>query len=170
MVCYRQLPPYLLRTWRLTPLKTRKKAHSFFLLLSFVFTQFSGWSVFLNGNWNTANFVTSYMPLVVFPILYFAAKFWTRVPVVKVEDMDFNTGIAEIEANTYDEPPPRNRMEAFWQWLVSDRVEAFRMHPLICLSNRCEQREGVRVERYLSLRAFHNIIQFSWEKSQNLIG
>jgi hypothetical protein len=45
--------------------------------------------------------------------------------------MDFYTGIAEIEANTYDEPPPKNRVEAFWQWLVSDRVKSFCMSPLI---------------------------------------
>jgi hypothetical protein len=45
--------------------------------------------------------------------------------------MDFYTGIAEIESATYDEPPPKNRVEAFWQWLVSDRVESFCMRPLI---------------------------------------
>jgi hypothetical protein len=45
--------------------------------------------------------------------------------------MDFFTGIAEIESNTYDEPPPKNRWEAFWQWLVSDRFESFCMRPLI---------------------------------------
>jgi hypothetical protein len=45
--------------------------------------------------------------------------------------MDFYTGIAEIESNTYDEPPPKNKVEAFWQWLVSDRVESFCMRPLI---------------------------------------
>jgi hypothetical protein len=45
--------------------------------------------------------------------------------------MDFYTDIAEIESNTYEEPPPKNRVEAFWQWLVSDRVESFCMRPLI---------------------------------------
>jgi amino acid transporter len=79
---------------------------------------FSGWSVFLRGNWTTADFVTNYLPLVMFPILYAAAKFWTRAPAVRASEMDFYTGIAEIEAETYDEPPPRNRLEAFWQWLM----------------------------------------------------
>jgi hypothetical protein len=32
--------------------------------------------------------------------------------------MDFISGLAEIEAESYDEPPPRNKWEAFWQWLV----------------------------------------------------
>jgi hypothetical protein len=45
--------------------------------------------------------------------------------------MDFYTNIAQIEADTYDEPPPKNRWEAFWQWLVSDRVESFCMRSLI---------------------------------------
>jgi hypothetical protein len=56
--------------------------------------------------------------------------------------MDFYSGLAEIEAETYDEPPPRNKMEAFWQWLVSDEMEAFCMGPLIASID-------VR-ERYLS--------------------
>ncbi|KAI9445159.1 amino acid permease [Lactarius indigo] len=79
---------------------------------------FSGWSVFLRGEWDTATFVTSYLPLILFPILYVSAKFWTRVPVVKASEMDFYTGLAEIEASTYDEPPPKNKLEAFWRWLM----------------------------------------------------
>ena len=65
-----------------------------------------------------------------FPILYIAARLWTRVPHVKASQMDFYTGLAEIEAITYDEPPPKNRLEAFWQWLVSDRVQAFCLYHL----------------------------------------
>jgi len=58
------------------------------------------------------------MPFALFPILYFGAKLWTRRPVIKAAEMDFVSGIAEIEADSYDEPPPRNKMEAFWQWLM----------------------------------------------------
>ena len=110
------------------------------------FTQFSGWSVFLRGNWNSADFVTSYLPLLLFPILYVGAKFWKRSVPVQASEMDFFTGITEIEANTYEEPPPKNRVEAFWQWLVSTRIESFCMLPLIAFYTdvrgrylRCEQ-------------------------------
>ena len=97
-------------------------------------TQFSGWDVFLRGHWNTANFITNYFPFVLFPVLYISAKYWTRVPAVRPVDMDFYTGLAEIEADTYDEPPPKNRLEAFWQWLVSNPSRrVFRMRPLIVL-------------------------------------
>lgn len=54
-----------------------------------------------------------------FPFLYIFARIWRRKGPVRAEDMDFISGIAEIEASTYDEPPPRNKWEKFWQWLVS---------------------------------------------------
>jgi len=80
--------------------------------------QFSGWAVFLKDNWDTATFVTNYLPLILFPILYIGAKLWKRTPILTASEMDFQSGLAEIEAETYDEPPPRNKWEAFWQWLV----------------------------------------------------
>ncbi|KAI0669962.1 amino acid permease [Trametes maxima] len=79
---------------------------------------FSGWSVFLRGNWDVALFITNYLPLALFPILYIGAKLYYRTPSVKPENMDFITGLKEIEADTYDEPPPRNWVERFWQWLM----------------------------------------------------
>nr|VWO96679.1 Amino acid permease family protein [Ganoderma boninense] len=79
---------------------------------------FSGWSVFLRGNWATDSFVTNYLPFVLFPILYIGAKLYFRTPMVKPEDMDFVSGLKEIEADTYDEPPPRNWVERFWGWLM----------------------------------------------------
>ncbi|KAH9004407.1 amino acid permease [Lactarius hatsudake] len=91
------------------------------LLISF----FSGWAVFLKDNWDTATFVTNYLPLILFPILYIGAKLWKRSPIISASDMDFYSGLAEIEAETYDEPPPRNRWEAFWQWLVCVLVFIF---------------------------------------------
>lgn len=75
--------------------------------------------MFLKGKWATDTFVTNYLPLALFPILYIGAKLYFRTPMVRPEDMDFITGLAEIEAETYDEPPPRNWVEKWWQWLVS---------------------------------------------------
>jgi amino acid permease len=57
--------------------------------------------VFLKGGWVTATFVTNYMPFILFPVLYAIWKFKTGVPIVKPADMDFITGIDEIEADTY---------------------------------------------------------------------
>ncbi|TFK64955.1 amino acid permease [Pluteus cervinus] len=89
-------------------------AGSFCLLISF----FSGWAVFLKGKWAADTFVTNYLPLALFPLMYIIARRYYRQPIVKPSEMDFVSGLAEIEAVTYDEPPPRNRIEAFWQWLM----------------------------------------------------
>ena len=56
--------------------------------------------MFLRGGWDTATFVTNYVPFVMFPTLYVIWKLKTRVPIVTVADMDFITNIAEIEADT----------------------------------------------------------------------
>jgi len=84
---------------------------------------FSGWSTFLKGNWVAADFVTNYLPLSLFPVLYAGAKYYYyrkggSLYWVSIEKMDFVTNIAEIEADTYDDPPPRNKAEAFWAWLM----------------------------------------------------
>ncbi|RPD63001.1 amino acid permease [Lentinus tigrinus ALCF2SS1-7] len=79
---------------------------------------FSGWAVFLKGHWATDTFVTNYIPFILFPILYVGARIYFRQPMVKPEDMDFVSGLKEIEADTYDEPPPRNWVERFWSWLM----------------------------------------------------
>lgn len=84
----------------------------------FVVCLFSGWSVFLKDSWDTATFVTNYIPFILFPILYIAWKLKTRVPIRKPLEMDFVTGLDEIEADTYDEPPPKNTMERVWAWLM----------------------------------------------------
>src|ERR1700731_3469046 len=72
--------------------------------------------------------------------MYLGARLVMRVSPVAAEAMDFQSGLAEIEADTcvaafspppphrlenpppffcrYDEPPPKNKFEAFWGWLV----------------------------------------------------
>ncbi|KAJ7367998.1 amino acid permease [Mycena albidolilacea] len=84
---------------------------------------FSGWAVFLKDKWDTATFVTNYLPFILFPFIYAGAKYyywrngkgfaWKRP-----EDLDYVTDIAEIEAEVYDDPPPKNKIEAFWAWLM----------------------------------------------------
>ncbi|KAG7450323.1 amino acid permease [Guyanagaster necrorhizus] len=88
------------------------------MIASLVICFLSGWDVFLKGHWERDTFVTNYFPLMLFPVLYIASKYYYKVPYVRARDMDFVTNIAEIEAETYDEPAPRNKMEAFWQWLM----------------------------------------------------
>ncbi|PSR74572.1 hypothetical protein PHLCEN_2v9749 [Hermanssonia centrifuga] len=83
----------------------------------FVICFFSGSSVFMKGGWSTADFVTNYLPFITFPILYVGARFWRQSHFIDPKDMDFKSGLAEVEAASYDEPPPRNWVERFWGWL-----------------------------------------------------
>ncbi|KAH7890310.1 amino acid permease [Phlebopus sp. FC_14] len=80
---------------------------------------FSAWEVFLRGNWLAATFVTNYLPIMLFPVLYVIAKLVNKVPLVKPSDMDFKSGVAEIDAITHDDPPPKNWIERVWMWLAS---------------------------------------------------
>jgi amino acid transporter len=88
------------------------------VVTTFVFCFFSGFSVFLKGEWDVATFVTNYLPLALFPILYIGARIYYKTAMVKPKDMDFVSDIAEIEAEEYDDPPPKNKLEAFWAWLM----------------------------------------------------
>ena len=83
---------------------------------------FSGFSVFIRGNWDTADFVTNYIPLMIAPILFGVASFVMKSKPIKTEDMDFITGVDEVIAETYDEPPPKNIWEKFWLWIVSTLI------------------------------------------------
>jgi hypothetical protein len=53
------------------------------------------------------------------PILFGVASFVMKSKFVKAKDMDFITGLDEVMADSYDEPPPKNFWEKFWQWIVS---------------------------------------------------
>lgn len=78
--------------------------------------------MFLRGKWEADTFVTNYFPLMFFPVLFVGARLWWRQGFIKAEDMDFKSGLAEIEAASYDEPPPRNWVERVWSWLVCRHV------------------------------------------------
>ncbi|KAJ7047679.1 amino acid permease [Mycena alexandri] len=99
------------------------------MIFCLVIAFFSGFATFLKGGWLASDFVTNYLPLGLFPVLYAGAKFYyykqgRPLTWISPEEMDFVTNIAEIEADTqvqllpYDDPPPRNKLEAFWAWLV----------------------------------------------------
>ncbi|KZO96982.1 amino acid permease [Calocera viscosa TUFC12733] len=79
---------------------------------------FSGWSVFLKGGWSAATFVTNYLPLMLFPVLYIGAKLIMRTPTHRASQMDFYTGIDEILADSYDEPKATTWYGKIWAFLM----------------------------------------------------
>lgn len=80
---------------------------------------FFSWNVFLSSETAfTANFITSYLPLGLFPVLYFGFKFIKKTRFVRVSEMDFVSDIAQIEAETYEEEKPTTWYGKFWSWLM----------------------------------------------------
>jgi len=58
---------------------------------------FADWSVFLKGNWDHASFITNYLPVPVFFILYFGYKFWFKTKIINPLEMDFVTGVTSMK-------------------------------------------------------------------------
>ncbi|GAA5859297.1 hypothetical protein JCM8547_001971 [Rhodosporidiobolus lusitaniae] len=82
---------------------------------------FNGYSVFLDGNWDTADFIISYITLVIFALLWVGWKLFKRTKFVRLESMDFFTGRRELDAMADDEAAkfvePRNLFEKVWAWI-----------------------------------------------------
>ncbi|KAI8097199.1 amino acid permease [Halteromyces radiatus] len=78
---------------------------------------FSGWSVFLEGHWDTATFVTNYLPLPVAIILFVGATILRKSKFVRASEMDFHTGISEIEQEALHEEKPTTLMGKFFDAL-----------------------------------------------------
>lgn len=79
---------------------------------------FSGYTVFFTGAWSAADFITNYLPVMMFPVLWIGYKLIRRTKMVRKEEMDFYTGIEEIEAESYDEPPSKNLLEKIWRSIM----------------------------------------------------
>jgi amino acid transporter len=78
---------------------------------------FSGWSVFLKGNWSASDFVSNYFPVPFFFVLYAGGSYLYGGKFVKPEEMDFITGLQQIIDNEVEEPKPNNVWEKFWSWI-----------------------------------------------------
>lgn len=60
----------------------------------------NGYSVFIHGNWNIANFFFSYTMVGLFPVLYFGWKILKRTEFIKAENIDVRKDVEEIEEYT----------------------------------------------------------------------
>ncbi|KAJ1021441.1 hypothetical protein NDA13_005482 [Ustilago tritici] len=75
---------------------------------TFIVMLFSGWSIFLSGNWSTSDFITNYIPIPFFIILYIGNWFYNRGngAHIPASEVDLTTGLREIlEAEVPEEKP-----------------------------------------------------------------
>ncbi|RSH95793.1 hypothetical protein EHS25_000885 [Saitozyma podzolica] len=93
------------------------------IVLISIILVFQGFDLFLGAGeagyvFDHATFITDYLPVWLFPVIYLGYKFIKKTRVVRAEEMDFATGLDVIEAESYDEPPPRNFVERIWSWIM----------------------------------------------------
>lgn len=88
------------------------------IILISIILFFSSYTVFLSGKWDVATFITNYLPLFVFPVMWVGYKLIKRTKWLKPSEMDFFSGLEEIEADCYEEPAPKNLWEKVWAKIV----------------------------------------------------
>jgi amino acid transporter len=88
------------------------------IILITVILFFQGFAYFLKGGWSTSGFVTAYFPCWLFPVIWIGYKLIKKSHFVRAFEMDFVSDLDIVEAESYDEPPPRNIVERVWGWLM----------------------------------------------------
>ncbi|EIW73594.1 hypothetical protein TREMEDRAFT_26215 [Tremella mesenterica DSM 1558] len=79
---------------------------------------FQGFSLFLRNKWDSREFVTDYLPVWLFPILWVGYKLVYRTRWRRAAELDFITGLDVIEADSYDEPQPTNVWGRIWATII----------------------------------------------------
>ncbi|KAJ3185074.1 hypothetical protein HDU87_002640 [Geranomyces variabilis] len=69
-------------------------------------------------DFDTATFLTTYIPLPIFLILLFGAKYYKGTKMISAMDMDFVTGVREFEEAEEPAKVAKNAGQKFWNWLM----------------------------------------------------
>ena len=72
------------------------------LLIVSLLCFFGGWTSLRAGEWDASSFFSFYTPLIWFPIFFIGFKLMWRTHFVSADQMDFTTGLAEIEQDARD--------------------------------------------------------------------
>ncbi|KAK6369391.1 hypothetical protein LTS17_009734 [Exophiala oligosperma] len=102
------------------PFKSRFQPYTAWVALCYfsVIILFNGWQVFTKGNWSTQGFITSYIGVPIYFVMYLGWKFWKRTSLVKPAEADLWTGKAALDAKVWPNKQPRNFLERIWLWIV----------------------------------------------------
>ncbi|GAK67381.1 amino acid permease [Moesziomyces antarcticus] len=86
---------------------------------TFIVMLFSGWSIFLKGNWSTSDFITNYIPIPFFIILYLGNWFYNRNngAHIPASEVDLTTGLREILEAEEPEEKPTTVMGKVWHFI-----------------------------------------------------
>ncbi|EEU47150.1 uncharacterized protein NECHADRAFT_77320 [Fusarium vanettenii 77-13-4] len=88
----------------------------FFLIIIF----FNGFAMFFPGSWNVYNFVTAYIGIPIFVVLFIGWKAVRRTKWLSPQERDLFTGKAEIDAldEIWEDDKPKNIWQKIWNWIA----------------------------------------------------
>lgn len=88
-----------------------------FLILVLLFSDFT---VFLNGQWDTASFVTNYLSLPLIIVIWGIFKFVKKTKTPSLKELDFTTGRKKLEEEDEETKvePKTTWYGKFWDWLM----------------------------------------------------
>ncbi|KAI1474412.1 amino acid permease/ SLC12A domain-containing protein [Daldinia eschscholtzii] len=91
------------------------------LFATFVMTFIGGYTVFLPGKWDIANFLFSYIMVAVFPVLFIAWKLVHKTRHRRPYEVDLLRDVAAVEdyTNKFVPSPPRNSLSKWFNWVFS---------------------------------------------------
>lgn len=80
---------------------------------------FSGFTVFLAGNWSISDFFSFYLSVIIFPITFVAWKVLKKTRWVRLNEMDFMTGRRELDEIDAFEQEKAGTPTGLWSKIVS---------------------------------------------------
>ncbi|KDE06473.1 AAT family amino acid transporter [Microbotryum lychnidis-dioicae p1A1 Lamole] len=89
------------------------------LIFSLIVLFFNGWEVFVHvdGHFDKATFITSYFPILFFPVLYFGYRFTKGGPLVPYGESDLISG-SRPEEEEEVEKKPKNFIMKVWAFIM----------------------------------------------------
>jgi amino acid transporter len=79
---------------------------------------FNGFKVFTKGKWSIDDFITAYIGIPIYIVLYLFWKLFKREPFVKPAQADIWSGKAAMDAEVWPEQIPKNIIEKVWYWIA----------------------------------------------------
>ncbi|KAF2503315.1 amino-acid permease inda1 [Lophium mytilinum] len=78
---------------------------------------FNGFAVFTKAHWAVQDFITAYIGIPIYFLLYAVWKIWKRPGFVKPAAADIWTGKSTMDEHVWPEQAPRNFLERLWAWI-----------------------------------------------------
>ncbi|BGP19354.1 hypothetical protein JCM10213_006860 [Rhodosporidiobolus nylandii] len=83
---------------------------------------FSDYQVFLKGAWSTSSFITAYITIPWFIIMWVVYKWWYKTSFVRLSALDFETNRRELDEMEEQHQamfaPPKTVLAKVWDWLM----------------------------------------------------